>query len=81
MLGEIVISGQHETTTSPAKAQNQTVVSRGLGQTGNGSEQISIGGIGDPQDSAALDDIDMKSWGAMSSQKRSKVCVLHSAMT
>jgi len=75
MLGEIIISGQHG-TTSPTKTQNQTVVSRGLVQTGNGSEQISIDGPGDPQDPAALEDIDMKSWGAMSSQKRSKVCVL-----
>ena len=72
MLGEIIISGPQ----AAAEADSAPVVTRGRALPGDVSAaavQVHPEGPGDGAAAATLEDIDMKSWSAMSSQKRSKV--------
>ncbi len=75
-LGEIVISGQHgtvEVTEANHKTQSQNTTRSANGTSGHLDQQTLFSGQGDAHNSTSLDDVDMKSWSAMSSQKRSKV--------
>jgi hypothetical protein len=67
MLGEIVISGQHESTEAVGAPAD--VRSRALSGSAQSAERVSA----DDQGEGNTSDMDMKSWSAMSSQKRSKV--------
>jgi hypothetical protein len=73
MLGEIVISGQHESIEAVGVPDD--VRSRALSGNANSAERVSADDQGDGNTS----DMDMKSWSAMSSQKRSKVKTLTSS--
>jgi hypothetical protein len=67
MLGEIVISGQHESIE--AVAAPASVLSKALPESSNGAERTPA----DDQGDGNASDMDMKAWSSMSSQKRSKV--------
>jgi hypothetical protein len=80
MLGEIVISGQHETvevTDAITKTPHGNTIVRGNAQRANGDEHVVTDGQGDAHNPGTLEDIDVKSWSAMTSQKRSKVLFLY----
>jgi hypothetical protein len=75
-LGEIVISGQHATsqaTDATSKTQTQNAAGRASGTSAHFDEQFLTSGQGDVHNSSSLDEVDMKSWNVMTSQKRSKV--------
>ncbi len=80
MLGEIVISGQHETlevTDASTKTPHGNAVVRGNAQRANGDEHVLADGPGDAHNTGTLEDMDVKSWSAMTSQKRGKVLSLY----
>jgi hypothetical protein len=71
MLGEIVISGQHESIEAADAPANMR--SRALPGGSTDVEQSPADVAGEDIAISTQDDVDMKSWSAMSSQKRSKV--------
>ena len=80
-LGEIVISGQHkafDATDATAKPLHEIAAGRGNAPSEIGDVPNMTEGQGDAFASNALEDIDMKSWNSMTSQKRSKVFSLDS---
>lgn len=75
-LGEIVISGQHkafDATDATTKPLQEIAAGRGNAPNDVGNVTNMTEGQGDALTSNALEDIDMKSWNSMTSQKRSKV--------
>lgn len=70
MLGEIVISGQHESIEAADAPANMR--SRALPGGSTDVEQSPADVAGEDIAISTQDDVDMKSWSAMSSQKRSK---------
>jgi hypothetical protein len=75
VIGEALISQQSESievSEAPVKV-NETAAGIRIDVSKNSGEKVVTDNQPDVHNSAALDDIEMKSWSTMSSQKRSKV--------